>query len=71
MKNIIDILNNVKLILYPYSLYYTDVLFYKLLPRTLDVVPQLQPCHARRVSKKRQRENGKVLESLALEIRQP
>ena len=37
--------------------------FFKLLLRTFDVVRQLRPWHARRVSKTGQRRNGKVLES--------
>ena len=45
--------------------------FFKLLLKTFNAARQLQPYHARRVSKARQRGNGKVLESTAFEVRKP
>ena len=46
MKNTINISNNVNVVLNTYGCLF----FFKLLLRTFDVVRQLQPCHARRVS---------------------
>ena len=67
MKNTINIPNNVNLIVNTYRSHF----FFKLLLRTFDVVRQLRPCNARRVSKTRQCGNGKVPESAALEIHKP